>query len=235
MKKVFKFLDKTLDAAIMLVCVLLLLIGAYSIADNLYVYSNASDKGILAYKPDMKLPLSESFEVQISPDQIAWLYLYDTNIDYPVMQGEDNFEYLNIDPYGEFSLGGSIFLDYRCSGDLSDEYSLIYGHHMEHGVMFGSLDDFADRAFFDAHRGGRIVTKEKAYEIELFAVASALATERTLFSPVGRTGTQITEYLSNNSIIYTQPEAGLPIIALSTCSGDTLMSRLLVFGVLKPQ
>jgi len=234
-KKVIKILDKTLDTAVMLVCVLLLLIGVYSVADNLYVYSNASDRGILEYKPDLDLTLTESPEVQISANQAAWLCIYDTNIDYPVMQGADNIEYLNTDPYGEFSLGGSIFLDYRCSSDLSDEYSLIYGHHMEHGVMFGSLDDFADRAFFDAHREGRIVTKDKKYDIELFAVASAMATDKTLFSPIGRTGTQITEYLREHSIIYDQPEAGLPIIALSTCSGDTLMSRLLVFGVLKPQ
>lgn len=233
MKKVIKILDKLLDTAVILVCVLLLLIGIYSIADNLYVYGAASDKGILEYKPDLELTLEESPETQISENQTAWLCIYDTNIDYPIMQGKDNFEYLNTDPRGEFSLGGSIFLDYRCSSDLSDAYSLIYGHHMEHGVMFGSLDDFADRAFFDAHREGRIVTKDKKYDIELFAVASALATDKTLFSPNGRTGMQITEYLSNNSMIYIQPEADLPIIALSTCSGDTVMSRLLVFGVLR--
>lgn len=42
---------------------------------------------------------------------VAWLTIDDTKIDYPVMQGKDNTEYLNKDPYGDYALAGSIFLD----------------------------------------------------------------------------------------------------------------------------
>ena len=75
---------------------------------------------------------------------VGWIVVDDTNIDYPVMQGYDNSQYLNLDPYGEYSLSGSIFLDSRNSSDFTDPYSIIYGHHMEYGKMFGAIDDYLD-------------------------------------------------------------------------------------------
>lgn len=55
------------------------------------------------------------------------------------MQGEDNMEYLNKDPYGDYSLSGSIYMDSRNTSDMSDDYLLLYGHHMENDYMFGSI------------------------------------------------------------------------------------------------
>jgi SrtB family sortase len=65
-------------------------------------------------------------------DLVGFLTVEGTNIDYPVMQGIDNSHYLNTDPFGAYSLSGSIFLDSRSSPDFSDEYSVIYGHHMDY-------------------------------------------------------------------------------------------------------
>lgn len=112
-------LDKLVDTVIVIVCVLLLLIGTYSLMDNLWLYQNATDRSSLTYKPPLDEPLQE--EKKISENHIAWLTVNDTDIDYPVMQGKDNYEYLNKDPYGEFSLSGSIFLDVNNSPDFKDE------------------------------------------------------------------------------------------------------------------
>ena len=217
-------LDKLVDTVIVIVCVLLLLIGTYSLMDNLWLYQNATDRSSLTYKPALDEPLQE--EKKISENHIAWLTVNDTDIDYPVMQGKDNYEYLNKDPYGEFSLSGSIFLDANNSPDFKDEYSLIYGHHMEHGAMFGALDDFQDRAYFDQRRSGTIVTDERSYELRLFAVCSAEANETVLFDPQGRT-------MRGKAIIYNEPTEGERIVALSTCSGGTSIMRLLVIGTIR--
>lgn len=221
-----------MDALVVVVCILLLLIGVYSLLDELWLYENALDKSLLIYRPDLDEPLGD--DKKISENQVAWLCVFDTDIDYPVMQGADNFEYLNKDPYGEFKLSGSIFLDYRSDRNLTDAYSVIYGHHMERGAMFGALDAFKERDYFDAHRTGRIVTEAAVYDYELFAVAYADAGNQTLFSPHGRTTSEILEYLKQNSLIYTDHEEGR-IVALSTCSGDNSLTRLLVFGVIKEQ
>lgn len=52
----------------------------------------------------------ESLLSEINPDYRAWLTIYDTNIDYPVMQGEDDLFYASRDIYKEVSLTGSIYL-----------------------------------------------------------------------------------------------------------------------------
>ena len=116
--RLIKILDKSLDTVIVIVCILLLLIGTYSLMDNLWLYENATDRSSLTYKPALDEPLQE--EKRISENQIAWITVNDTDIDYPVMQGKDNYEYLNKDPYGEFSLSGSIFLDARNDPDFKE-------------------------------------------------------------------------------------------------------------------
>lgn len=230
-RAIIKVLDKTLDTAILIVCVLLLLIGAYSVLDNLWLYENATDRSALLYKPPVDEPLAE--EKRISENQVAWVAIDDTTIDYPIMQGKDNYEFLNKNPYGEFALSGSIFLDSRNDEAFTDPYSLIYGHHMAHGAMFGALDDFLDRAYFDAHRTGRVVTKTAVYDFTAFAVSYADGTDQTIFDPTDRMTSEIYAFLEENARIYLQEERGDRIVALSTCSGDASTTRLIVFGTIR--
>ena len=138
-RKVIIFCDKLFDRLIVLVSLLFFLICAYAMYDAAMVYYNANDTSVLKYKPDLTNP-----EVlkEISKDAIAWITVDDTKIDYPVMQGKNNNEYLNKDPFGKYSLSGSIFLDSRNSSDFSDPFSVLYGHHMDYGAMFGALDEF---------------------------------------------------------------------------------------------
>ena len=148
----------------------------------------------------------------------------------PVMQGKDNYEYLNKDPYGEFSLSGSIFLDARNDLDFEDDYSLIYGHHMEKGAMFGALDDFQDRAYFDQRRSGTIVTDERSLNCgccrmlrkqmkQFCSIRKAARFRKYSLSERGRRSYITSRQKGNES---------LP----STCSGGTSIMRLLVFGTI---
>ncbi len=228
--RVVPVLDRTLDITVMLVCALLLLIGGYSLADNFWIYEHATDRSILNYKPDLNWPLEEQV---VSPDQVAWLHIFDTDVDYPVMQGKDNMKYLNTDPLGDFSLSGSVFLDYRNQSDFSDNYSLLYGHHMQHGAMFGALDNFQDQQYFAGHREGRVVTRRRIFDLELFSVALTEGTDQKLFNPEGRTAEEVLEYLRSHSLIYVPPKSGCRILAMSTCSGDRFTQRLLVFGTME--
>lgn len=231
MSNLFRALDRLLDRVIVLLCVLMLLIGVYSMLDELWLYENASDKSLLYFRPaldEILLP-----ERRISEKQVAWLTVFDTDIDYPVFQGEDNYEYLNKNPYGEFSLSGSIFLDARNSLHFSDEYSLVYGHHMSNGAMFGALDKFLDKEYFDAHSRGSLSTLDAVYEISFFAVTYSDGADPCVFNPKGRMPSEILAFLQKNAILYQKPESGRSLIALSTCTGDATTKRLLVFGTLK--
>ena len=110
MRYVYKIVgtcDRAVDTALLIFFLLFMLIGGYGVYDSYLVYQNANDTSILKYKPTGDtLP-----EEKISENMIAWLTMDDTSIDYPVMQGRTNNEYLNLNPYGEYALSGSIFLD----------------------------------------------------------------------------------------------------------------------------
>ena len=226
---------KTINAVVAIVAALLFLICLYAMIDAYMVYVGANDSGILKYKPESGN--TEKLR-EMSEDAVAWLTVDDTRIDYPVMQGENNTEYLNKAPNGEFSLSGSIFLDSRNDKSFGDPYSLIYGHHMEYGAMFGSLDGYADREYFDAHKTGTLtVIKGAEYKITFFASCKAQATEKVIFDPPQSDKKSLLDYLSKNALNDEPQEVdtGAKLIALSTCQSAESNERMIVFGVLTPQ
>lgn len=232
MRKTLKFLNKGVDRVVFIVSLLLFLICLYAMIDAFNVYAGASDKSILKYKPSLENtePLRD-----LSEDAVAWLTVDDTKIDYPVMQGKTNDEYLNKDPYGDFSLSGSIFLDMRNDRNFRDKYSLVYGHHMEYEAMFGVFDRFFEKEFFDTHRKGTlIVTNGEIYGIRFFAACKAEANDPLIFDPTNVTISQLLDYLEENAAIYypDSVSASSKIIALSTCMSGENYERMIIFGVL---
>ena len=147
MRTFWKTMNRVYEKTMLAIFVIALLISIYALYDTWYVFDHANDKSYLIFKPGVAEENGVVTNSPITSDMVGWITLDDTNIDYPVMQGTDNTVYLNKDPYGEFSLSGSIFLDSRNSSDFTDEYSVIYGHHMEYGVMFGALDDYLDEDY----------------------------------------------------------------------------------------
>ncbi len=83
----------------------------------------------------------------MNSDVIAWITVYDTPIDYPVVQGKDNWEYVNKNAEGEYSLTGAIFMDSENNPDFQDFNTILYGHNMVPNVMFGSIKDLKNKPF----------------------------------------------------------------------------------------
>lgn len=218
-------LDWLLNKVILIICILLFLMCLYAGYDTYMVYYHANDDSIQKFKPTQTV---QEVKKALGEDAVAWLTIDDTTIDYPVMQGDDNSAYLNTDPYGQYSLSGSIFLDSRNTSDFSDHYNLVYGHHMDHGSMFGSLDDFVQQDYFDQHRSGTLICENGTYHITLFAAIETDASVQEIFVP---NNDKILSYLEGNAGIYYEPEND-HIIALSTCAGAASTGRTVVFGTL---
>lgn len=86
--------------------------------------------------------------LNVNSDYKGWLTIYGTQISEPVVQGETNETYLRTNINGEHAEAGTLFLDETT--DLSrDGNIIIYGHKMNDGTMFGTLDKFEDEEFFD--------------------------------------------------------------------------------------
>ena len=234
MYRLIRFIDRVTDYALLLFFLLLFLIGGYTMYDTVLIYDAAGGEDLRSFKPLVVAEAEDEAVVwdmsALSEDVVAWLTVDDTSIDYPVMQGIDNSEYLNKDPFGVFSLAGSIFLDSRNAPDFTDDYSLIYGHHMEYGRMFGALDEFLDEEYFDAHRTGTLTVADTVYSIQFYACVEADAAVQEIFAPTETDGPA--EFVRENASIWREPEEG-PLIALSTCKLAQTTDRVIVFGVLK--
>ncbi|MEE3428990.1 MAG: class B sortase [Ruminococcus sp.] len=234
LRKSIKFVDKSIDRIVIIVSLLFFLICIYAMIDAVMVYYNANDQSVLKYKPHGKE--DASMLQNLSKDAVAWLTVDGTNIDYPVMQGKTNSEYLNKNPYGDYSLSGSIFLDSRCDGKFKDAYSLLYGHHMDYGSMFGALDEFIKPKYFYTHRTGKLITTDgDEYSITFFAAAKAPADEDIVFDPPHTTNKKLLKYLKSKAAVFEKPRDSEHFIALSTCQSAANIERMLVFGELTPR
>ena len=118
--KLIRFINYLIDKTLFLICLVFFLLGSYGLYDSYMVYQHTTDNSILKYKPGYETDDADNKEIK--ENMVAWLTLDDTGVDYPVMQGDDNTEYLNKDPYGDYSLAGSIFLDSRNDPDFKDLY-----------------------------------------------------------------------------------------------------------------
>ena len=122
----------------------------------------------------------EFFEVdfdqlrQQNEDVTAWLYLPDSVINYPVLQHGDNDYYLTRQIDGSYNKNGSIFMDYRNASDFSDRNTIIYGHHMRTGNMFGKLVNFKSDSYYQQHDHMFIMTPQVTYRLELLCGQRAL-------------------------------------------------------------
>lgn len=109
----------------------------------------------------------------VNPDIVAWVYIPDSPINYPVVQGDDNEEYLHKafdGSTGWLASAGTIFLDSTNSPDFSDQNSALYGHHMNDGSMFASLSDWQNNDEYNAHRDIYVLTPQGNYRLKTFAL-----------------------------------------------------------------
>ena len=109
----------------------------------------------------------------VNPDIVAWIYVPDSPINYPVVQGDDNEEYLHKafdGSTGWLASAGTIFLDSTNSSDFSNQNSALYGHHMNDGSMFASLSDWQNNDEFNAHRDIYVLTPQGNYRLKTFAL-----------------------------------------------------------------
>lgn len=93
-------------------------------------------------------PLDVDFDSlrEINPDIIAWLWVPGLDISYPILQGRDNDQYLHATYQGTYAYAGSIFIDCQNKPDFFDRNTIIYGHNMNNGSMFGKLKNYVDLA-----------------------------------------------------------------------------------------
>lgn len=186
-----KFFNGFVSLALSLALLIAGVYATYCLWDNNQIYAAAENvqTELLQFKPktgdETEADTGHTFDelLALNPDVCAWVTLDNTRVDYPVLQGETNFDYINTDVYGEFALAGSIFLDSRNDQTFAEPYSLLYGHHMANGSMFGDLDLYKEEDFFQENQTGMLILPDRVYSLQVFACMTVNASEKRIFTP----------------------------------------------------
>lgn len=178
-------------------------------------------------------PIGVDFEklTKQNPDCVGWMYCPDTQINYPVMQGKDNAEYLYHMLDKTYNTSGSLFMDYRNERDLSDLHTIIYGHAMKNLSMFGSLKLYAEQSYFDAHPYLYLLTPDADYRLDVIAGATVpiKGNSYTFFEDDASMKAYLREIVEKSTF-----RSGIDIeqvdriITLSTCSRSSYDERVVL-------
>ena len=217
---------------------LMLSYGVYSLWDTYKIYADSfADEELLKFRPaddGGDNPTLEDLK-KLNPDVKAWLQVPETNIDYPVVQGQDDMEYINKNVYGEFELSGAIFLSCLNKDDFSDPYNLVYGHNMKNGGMFADVVDFTNKKYFDEHKKGKLYLTDETKKIQFFACMKVTASDTRIYHPDGYRKENLDDllnYIREHAVQYRELNVTKEdsLIALSTCSEAETNGRVVLIG-----
>ncbi len=189
---------------------------------------------------DEKIPFDLDWDKlkEINEDIVAWLYIPCLDISYPVLQGETNDDYIHTTVYGTYSYAGTLFLECENSEEFINANSIIYGHNMANGSMFGILDDiiFDDAASADPYFW--IYTPKEVYKYKIFSAytTDTSSSVYTLFQIRNNDFVNwCYEMMANSYVDFGESSFDYhsSVVTLSTCYSTSATKRNVVQGVLE--
>lgn len=203
--------------------------------------NNAKDENAAALihnrKKKTQAPISVDFESVKNHKEgnnvIGWLYVEAVEISYPILQGSSNDQYLKKNLDGEYDISGSVFMDSENSSDFSDPNTIIFGHNMADGSMFGKLKQFSLKGALQTSPYVWVITEQSEYCYQIFSVQVAEVTDEcyTLFSSRGEKFVDFLKRMRRNSTENTgefEFYENDDILTLSTCNGSNTSSRYVI-------
>lgn len=173
---------------------------------------------------------------KVNKDVVGWIYIPDTKVNYPILQGRDNDQYLRHMIDGKYNTAGSVFLESDIPDDFSSRNNPIYGHNMKNGTMFATVAKYKKQKFYDEHPIGYLVTPEKTYLVRFFA-GYVLTTKGDAWD-TGFTEAEYKKWLNKackksyfaSDVV---PTTDYNVLTLSTCSYETNDARFVLHGLLE--
>ena len=170
----------------------------------------------------------------INPDIVGWLYVdAQDNINYPICHTTDNEYYLHKTFRRDYLYAGSIFEECLNSGDFTDPNTIVYGHNMKNGSMFGMLKRLKEQNIYDSAPYFWILTPEGNYRYHIYA-AFETAVDSEVYNIFTARGKEFLEWERrlqacsevSNSVPLTENDF---TVTLSTCTSDSSV-RCVVIG-----
>lgn len=190
--------------------------------------------------PKVEIPIDFTSLHKVNDEIYAWIRIPGTKVDYPILQrASDDTYYLNHTVEGKQGYPGSIYTESLNRKNFMDRNTVIYGHNMKNGTMFGKLKNYKDASYMKEHATILIYTPEHIYTYEVFA-AITYDNRHLLYSFDFTEESGMQKFLDSiasvrNMSSYINKDVKVTaadrIITLSTCVGNE-SKRLLVGAVL---
>lgn len=171
---------------------------------------------------------------KVNQDIVAWIRFDEPSIiNYPVVQGKDNQEYLDKTISGYPNTYGAIFLNVYNNKNFSDKNSIIYGHRMNSKSMFGKLEEYHEESFYKQYPYFYLYTPDgKEIKYQIFAVAKVKDTSEAYTTSFADTETfrQFVQFGKEHSFYDTGVNVpdDAQVVTLSTCTKANNEERLIV-------
>lgn len=237
---------RIISTVILIVCLAVFLFAGYKLISIFREYnkgdSNYDDLQSFLEVPDDSGDAEDiyiDFEglLKENSDLAAWIRIGgNINISYPVMQSDDNDFYLRRLFNKTQNILGSIFMDYRCNADLTDENTIIYGHNTKNGSMFGGLKEWKEKEEYDNNPYFYIYTPDgmvHEYQVCAVVVTDDQADDYRIEFEDSDDFLSWEKEIQESSLYDTGVELdeNSQIVTLSTCTNRTDSERLIVHGV----
>ncbi len=186
--------------------------------------------------PVMSNPVDFAELKQVNEDIVGWLKIRALDISYPIVQGEDNDYYLHRTFEKVDNFAGCIFMNYSNKDDFTDQNTVIYGHNMKNGSMFGTLKKFKEEETYEKSEYFWIFTPDLIYQYHIFSAMTVNKTGMTYqtffmddeFQTLIDTAFEKSVVDGSDIKVDTDDR----IVTLSTCTGDD-STRFVVMGKLE--
>lgn len=176
--------------------------------------------------------------LEMNSDVVGWIRFDEpSEINYPVVQGRDNEEYLKRTFEANTNKLGTLFVDVNNPGDFSGRNTFIYGHNMKNGSIFAQLLKYKDDSFYKEHPYFYIYTpdgKVRTYEIFSAGVVKDTSDSYIMDYADDAAFQTYIDYIKQQSAYPTSAEVttASKIVSLSTCTNVRDDERFLVHGVM---
>ena len=173
----------------------------------------------------------------INPDYVAWISIPQTNLNYPVVQANDNQYYLNHDFSKQVHPFGSIFLDYRNHPSMLSPHTIIYGHAANFDTMFGSLNRYRKLSYLYQHSIIELLVNRRLYRYQIFSVnvVDANVTRVVPTLPKESLANLVQTYQTSSLHPVDLPDVNeLALLTLVSCVDDVENGRIMVHALRIP-
>lgn len=240
-----------LQLGVLIACMLVFLFAASQLLSIFTEYKEGSDsytavKELALTVPDVETNQEVTYDMyyvdfeqllEINADTVGWIRFDAPEvINYPIVQSNDNEEYLAKTFEGASNMVGALFMDAANSGTFGDTNTIIYGHNMKDNSMFGDLSQYVEEEFYQEYPYFYLYTPDgKASKYQVVATEVIDATDMERYSINFESGTAYQTYI--NAMLQTSYyDTGATIstssklLTLSTCTNDDT-TRYIVQGV----